>query len=94
MLVELRDTPLQDWTHQQVRAAEVVCHTYDTVGIMVRHEMIPVECIADSWGDSLRRTWAIVVPLVRKYRDQRKSDEYWDDYEWLAAQALRFQKHR
>ena len=48
VLYELKNKPLHEWTHQQVRAAEVVCHTYDSVAIMVRHEMIPVAYIADS----------------------------------------------
>lgn len=92
VLSELRDELFNNWTDSQRRAAETVCHTYDSVGIMVRHDMLPVEHIADSWGDSLRRTWKILKPLVEKYRLERDSKEYWDDYEYLAQEASRFQK--
>ena len=54
--------------------------------------MIPAKVVADSWGDSLRKTWGILAPLVTYYRLQRNSGEYWDDYEWLAGQAKIFRK--
>jgi hypothetical protein len=92
VLSELRDELFDNWTYSQRHAAETVCHTYDSVGTMVRHDMLPVEYIADSWGDSLRRTRKIVKPLVEKYRLERDAKEYWDDYEYLAQEALRFQK--
>ena len=59
VLSELPDKPLSAWTDAQRSAAAAVCHTYVSVGIMVRHDMLPVNYIADSWGDSLRRTWGI-----------------------------------
>jgi hypothetical protein len=89
---QLKTKPIGEWTPDERRAAEHVCHTYDSVGIMVRNGMLPVEYIADSWGDSLRRTWHILRPLAQKYREERRSFEYWDDYEYLAHEALRFQK--
>ncbi len=69
------------------------CHqNYDCVGIMCRQGFIPVAVVADSWGDSFRRTWAILAPLAASYRVTRNSKESWDDYEWLAAQAEGFRQ--
>jgi hypothetical protein len=76
-------------TEQDRKAAERVCHTYDAVGQMVRHGMLPIEYIIDSWGDSLRRTWTILKPLVSEYRSEREAPETWDDYEYLAIEAFR-----
>lgn len=89
---ELREIPPEKWSRKQMASAEKVCQMYDSVGIMIRHGMLPVEYIADSWGDSLRQSWKILAPLVQKQREARNSDEFWDDYEWLATEALRFQK--
>lgn len=92
VLEHLKGTDYRMWDDTSRRHAERVCQTYDSVGIMVKNGMIPVEYIADSWGDSLRRTWAILRPLVEDYRRKRNSGEYWDDYEYLAREAERFQK--
>lgn len=83
----VKGKPLEQWTAQEVASAERVCHNYDTVGIMVRKEMLPKEIIIDSWGDSLRRLWPIVWPLVEKYRRERQAPEFWDDFGWLANEA-------
>ena len=92
VLGTLASKPLDSWTDEEKRIAEKVCSSYDTVAIMVRNGMVPVDVVADSWGDSLRRTWHILSPLVNAYRVQRNSREYWDDYEWLAEQAKKYQK--
>lgn len=92
VLSQLKDKQLAQWSDDEKGAAESVCHTYDCVGIMVRSGMLPVELVADHWGDSLRRTWAIVAPLVSMYRLERDSCEIWDDYEYLATEAVRFRR--
>lgn len=87
VLSKLHGTLLEDWSAEERQAAEIVCHTYDSVGIMVQHGMLPVDYIVDSWGDSIRRTWDIVQPLVVEYRIARESPEIWDDYEYLSREA-------
>lgn len=92
VMSELASRPFAEWTLDERKRAERVCQNYDCVGIMCRHEFIPVEVVADSWGDSLRRTWKILSPLVSHYRVERNSKEFWDDFEWLASQAEQFHK--
>jgi len=83
----LEKKPLDKWTKKDVAAAEVVCHTYDVVGQMVRHKLLSKEIIVDSWGPSLRMSWPILEPLIKKYREDFSAEETWDDYEWLARAA-------
>lgn len=90
VLQHLRGVDIRQWDDNFRNYAETVCHTYDTVGIMIRHGMLPVEYIADSWGDSLRRTWQILQPFVEHYRKQRETPEYWADYERLVQEAEKF----
>jgi len=92
VLGTLSSKPFDSWTDEEKRIAEKVCSSYDTVAIMVRNGMVPADVVADSWGDSLRRTWRVLSPLVDAYRAQRNSSEYWDDYEWLAKQAEKYQR--
>ncbi|MBL8645253.1 MAG: hypothetical protein JNK21_15075 [Rhodospirillaceae bacterium] len=82
----------KDWDENEKKKAEVVCHNYDCIGIMCRNGLIPARIVADSWGDSLRRLWVILYPLVREYRYKKNADEYWDDFQWLAKKAEKFQK--
>ncbi|MFX0200942.1 MAG: hypothetical protein ACFFCW_32890 [Candidatus Hodarchaeota archaeon] len=92
VLRNLEGKQINTWSEDEKKAAEKVCHTYDSVGIMIRSGMIPVQVVADSWGDSLRRSWRILAPLVASYRTQRNSAEFWDDYEWLAREADRYRR--
>jgi len=89
---KLIDKPFKSWSKKNKREAEKVCRSYDAVGQMVRHEFLPKEYIVDSWGNSLRRCWPILSPLVLSYREQWNSAEVWDDFEWLANEAYPFQK--
>ncbi len=92
VFVELADKPFENWSKDDKREAEKVCHTYDTVGQMVRHGILPKKFIVDSWGASLRNSWRILSPLVISLRTQTNSTEVWDDFEWLAKEAKSYQK--
>jgi hypothetical protein len=92
VLTSLADKAYESWTDQEIKLADKVGATYDSVGIMVKHGMIPVEVVADNWGDSLRRNWRILSPLVMRYRAQRNSRDYWNEFEWLARQADKYRQ--
>jgi len=83
----LKNTEMQDWLHEDKMAVERFCHTYDSVGIMIRNGLIPKNIFLDNWGDSIKRGKPIVMPLIKKYRKDRNAVEIWDDYEWLAIEA-------
>ncbi len=82
--------PLEKWTKEEIEDAEIVCHTYDTVGQMVRYRLLWKIMIIDSWGHSIRASWPVVSPLVNKYRRDWDQIETWDDYEWLFYEANKF----
>ena len=84
---KLKEKPLENWTEEERKTAEKVCHTYDAVGIMVRHKLLPREIVIDSWGNSLLHSWDILAPLVENYRQEFDAIETWDDYQWLASEA-------
>lgn len=80
----------EDWTEDKTarEQAEIVCHTYDAVGQIVRNKLLPKGYIK-SWAVSIRPLWKILSPLVTKYRDERGEVDTWDDFEWLAQQFFR-----
>ena len=77
----------EEWSEKDIESAEMVCHTYDTVGQMVRHKLLAKNIIVESWGPSLRRIWPILSPLIHQYRTEWNAFETWDDFEWLANEA-------
>jgi hypothetical protein len=85
---------IKQWTPEQIKAGDLVCATYDTVGIMVSKGLIPIDMVADNWGKSLRKTFAILKYLIDERRKEYGSGnmEYWDDYEKLAKVAENFKK--
>ena len=78
---------IDEWSDLDKKQAEIVCHTYDSVGQMVRYNLLRKDIIIDSWGGPVRRMWPIVKPLVIIYRKDFGVDEYWDDFEWLYKEA-------
>ncbi|MDP2788486.1 MAG: hypothetical protein Q8O46_00330 [bacterium] len=92
VLGELAEKSFETWTLLEKKRAERVCYNYDAVGIICRNRLLPTHLVADSWGDSLRRCWKILAPLVSQYRTARNSNEFWDDFEWLARQAEQYQQ--
>ena len=89
---KLATKPFKSWNEKDKHEAEKVCHSYDAVGQMVRHGFLPKQYIVDSWGASLRQSWPLLSPLILAYRQKNNSMEIWDDYEWLAKEAIPFQK--
>ncbi len=86
---ELRSIKIDKLSDADEEQFGIVCHTYDSVGQMVRYKLLRKDIILASWGPSIRNMWPIVDPLVKKYRKDFDADEYWDDFEWLYIEALR-----
>jgi len=88
----LKDKPFSEWTEAEREAAEEVCQSFDAVAIMCRRGYVPIDSVADSWGSSLRDSLKIVSPLIYQRRAGQNSKEFWDDYEWLANEAGKYQQ--
>jgi hypothetical protein len=82
------------FTKRQIQAAEEVGRTFDAVGIMVSHGMLPSEVIADSWGNTLRKLWPAIEPMVLDFRVSRNAPELFDDFERLAKDAFAVERTR
>jgi hypothetical protein len=87
----LQNVPFEEWDESQKLAGERVIHTYDQVGIMIRAKMFNKQLIVDSWGNSLRMAKPLLMPLVLEYRSKWKSEEIWNEFEWLCNEAEKLQ---
>ena len=77
---------LDDWTEEEKKAAEKVCSTYDTVGLMVYKGLVKPDMVAHEWRDSIVKCWEAAHPMISKYSDERGRD-YWDDFKRLYERA-------
>lgn len=94
LAVRLEKNPDTEWYRAdnadykaEHNAAQQVCHTYDSIAIMVRHGMLPEEIVLERWGGAILRSWAIVKPFVNYRREQLHSPQHWASLVWLAEQA-------
>lgn len=76
-----------DWSDDQKKQAELVCHTYDSVGQMVRNRMLSKNIIINNWKTSLIKSGKLLKPLIDEYRHKWDAPELWDDFLWLANEA-------
>lgn len=61
-------------------------NSYDWVGSLVKHKLIPAESLLDVYAGRIIDAWEIVegvVPLVRK----RGGSAVWENFEYLAVRA-------
>ena len=86
-LFGLAGKDIAEWMKDELKAAEKVCQSYDSIAIMVRNRWLPKHVLLSNWRDSLARSWKAAMPLVEKYRTERNAPETWDDFQWLAVQA-------
>jgi len=92
VFTQLRQKAFKKWNQKDVAQAEKVCQAYDAVGQMVRNGMLPVKYIVDNWRSGLVNSWPILSPMVNLYRVERNSPEEWDDYEYIAKEAMLYEK--
>jgi len=63
-----------------------LANSYDWVGSLVKHKLIPEESLLDMYANRITQAWDIVegiVPLVRK----RLGPGAWENFEYLVVQA-------
>jgi hypothetical protein len=66
-----------------------LANSYDWVGSLVKHNLIPQESLLDVYSDRIIGAWAIVesvVPLVRS----RAGPGVWENFEYLVVQARKY----
>ncbi len=79
--------PFERWDEEDRRQAEIACHTYQGVALMVQHGIVKPE-IVESWKPSIRRIWIIAKPLVEEYRVERPQSSLWRDLQALAEKEF------
>jgi hypothetical protein len=72
------------WSDSEVADVRTICGAYDVAGMLARAGIVDGSIIVNNW--SVRRSWAIALPLIMETR-RREQVAYWDDFEWLSRQG-------
>lgn len=77
-----------DWDDDERREAAKVCSTYGVAGAILKTGVIPGEPFFENWGASIRRSFEILLPLVREMqKPENAGSNYWSSFEWLYSQV-------
>ena len=66
-----------------------LANSYDWVGSLVKHNLIPEESLLDVYAGRVMQAWSIiegVIPLVRR----RGGPAVWENFEYLVVQARKY----
>ena len=89
ILIKASGKKFNDWSKEEIEAAEKACSTYDVAGIMLSKKLIEKDLLME-WRDSIIKSWEAAEPMVIEYRKSRGKD-YWDDFEKLYRMAKKIE---
>lgn len=78
----------EQWTTEEIEAAEITCATYDVAGIMLSQELVD-EDLLKRWHDSIVKCWNAAQPMIEAYRKER-GDDYYKGFKDLFEFATRY----
>jgi hypothetical protein len=90
----IRQVDSLDWDVGLKTDAQLVVRTFDSVGTMMRKNLLPADYILDRYSIATFRCWRILERYVQHARTERKDPFLGDDFEALATLAINFVEER
>ena len=95
--IDIKD--LENLSEEDKFMLSTACSSYDLAGIYAKNGYVDEKLIIDSWGPSIIRTYEMLSPYIKARRagyseSYPSGSVFWDDFEWLYTQALKFHGHR
>lgn len=90
LLTALTAVPSSAWTDEQRAIASNASASYDLVGTLLRSGVVDSGPIIQSYGASIIRCHEVCTPMIKDFRGNMVgalARSYWDDFDWLAAEA-------
>jgi hypothetical protein len=63
---------------------------FDVIGVLVRHKNIDKKLFLLEYGPQVFRCWVCLKDSINDERERRKSEQFMENFEWLAIQARKF----
>jgi hypothetical protein len=88
----LREKDFVLWSTTERAQAEVVCHTFDQIGIMIKNGMVKPQTIYDGWYPTIMESWKILEPFIRSKRKEYGSENAGSGFRYLFDEMRRIKK--
>ena len=88
----LREKDFVLWSTTERAQAEVVCHTFDQIGIMIKNGMVKPQTIYDGWYATIMESWKILEPFIRSKRKEYGSENVGSGFRYLFDEKKRIKK--
>lgn len=88
-LFQFLDNPTKTWLDADIKNAEIVCQSYDLVGILIRTKFVDEKAILSRWHFSIKKSWKAAEQVVMLRRKKEGAD-FWKDFEWLNQAAQKY----
>jgi hypothetical protein len=75
-------------------AVETVALTFESLGVMAYHRIVPLAVVDNVIGGFLRESWRRVGPYVKWKREQLGAPRWAEWYEWLADRVQAGRRRR
>lgn len=77
----MKGKPVEEWEAGDVFHVLLVCSTYNMVGLLVKHDLVPQQLFLEHWGGSVIETYEALSEFIEKR--QVKSPLFCADFQWL-----------
>jgi hypothetical protein len=88
----IRRQPAEGWPIGLVKQAELVSRTFESVGTMVRKELVPMDYIIDTWSMPIAKQWRVLEAHNMMLRDDWGDPFLSQDFKHLFDAADKFLK--
>ena len=75
------------WSKQDIKQAEIVCHTFDLAGVMLINRLIKEKLVINTWRRSIVKLWVVAYPMIDHYRKTRNAPNLWEGFELVYNKA-------
>ena len=79
----LREKDFVVWSTTERGQAEVVCYTFDQIGIMIKNGMVKPQIIYDGWYSTVIESWKILEPFICNTRKEYGSENVGSGFRYL-----------
>lgn len=88
----LREKDFVLWSTTERAQAEVVCYTFDQIGIMIKNGMVKPQTIYDGWYSTVIESWKILEPFIRSKRKEYGSENVGSGFRYLFDEMRKIRK--
>jgi hypothetical protein len=88
----LRDKDFTLWSPAEQAQAEIVCHSFDQIGIMIKNGMVKPQTLIDGWYASIVESWKILEPFIRSRRKEFGAENLGAGFRYLFDEVKKIKK--